>query len=202
MPPPNAKLLSAPIHNPPTPRLWDPTLRLPLQLCGGERSRGRAEEKPSLARVALTLSTLGNFVPIRPARACLRSPQPLAPGERRKKACVLRLYCHRFPVLTPARKEHLGTRSVTQELECQRGFGAGRRDSGREKGRRTHSRGSASRPDRQSSPRRTKVTGTDIATTAQQTTSNCACAWRLVLYITHSSTANQRSACGKPSPVS
>lgn len=67
-----------------TPRLWDPPTRLPFQQgVGSERSRGRAEETPSLAQVFLKLIYAAKLCPDHPARACQRSPQLLAPGERR-----------------------------------------------------------------------------------------------------------------------
>lgn len=87
VPPPNAKLLSPPVHNPPTPRLWDPTLRLSLQLSGGERSRGSVEEKSSLARVALKLINAGKLCPD-PSGPGVPEVSPTPRSPRKKKTSL------------------------------------------------------------------------------------------------------------------
>lgn len=68
-----------------------------------------------------------------PARACRRSPQPLAPGDRRKKACALRLYSHRFPVSGPQPGRVPGQEGALGDPECYR-VRVSKRVWGREKG--------------------------------------------------------------------
>lgn len=133
VPPPKAKLLSPPVHNPPTPRLWDPTLRLPLQLSGGERSRGRVEEKSSLARVALKLINTGKLCPD-PSGPGVPEVSP-TPRSRRKKKTSLRpalvlppLHClETEPEVVPGQERALG------DPECYR-VRVSKRVWGREKG--------------------------------------------------------------------
>lgn len=128
MPPPNAKLLSAPIHKPPTPRLWGSDSPPSSPAVRGREVPRKSGRTPSLARVALKLINAGK---LRPDLSGPGVPEVSpTPRSRRKKKKSLRpaLVLPPLPCLDPGQERALG------DPECYPRVRVSKRVLGREKG--------------------------------------------------------------------
>lgn len=159
----------------PKAHAWSPPIRSPQPSPLGPASppsAPAAREKPKAPRTSgrEPLPHLGRSVPTHPVRACQRSPPPIPekPASWARSPSPLHTpqpppQPERKPRATPP---NLGIGTGGYGVSAQWLRAGQGRAGGRGKGRRGHSRWTASRPDSERSPSRTKVMKGAIATEA------------------------------------